>query len=142
MNSCENLDVEIIEQPINVFLGCDTFSSNLTCENFNVKLLQETINAYKFDEVFNSNINGFVGSGDLSVFISYFIVNEIPNGIKDNINKIFKLAFIPLVGKAVVYLNGLLQAPNLDYTIIDDTITFIKAPKVNHDIYVSYIRSN
>lgn len=138
----DNLYVDIVEQPINVFIGQDTICPNLTSDMFNVKILEETLKTYQCEEVFQCGIDGFVGSSDIGVLASYFVINEIPSGVKNNINKIYVLAHTPLSNKAVVYLNGLLQAPGLDYTIVGNMITFVKALRPVYDLYVSYIRSN
>ena len=105
-------------------------------------MLEETIKTYHCEEIFQCGIDGFIGSSDISVLASYFIVNEVPVGAKDNVNNIYTLAYTPIAGKAVIYLNGLLQAPNFDYTIIDNIITFVKPLRPMYDVYVSYIRSN
>lgn len=137
---CEHLSVDIIEQPINVLIGQDTFNANLSADILNIKILEETIKTYHLDEVFQSTINGFCGSSDPSVIANYFVFNEIPAGLKNNINKIYTLANTPVAGASVVYLNGLLQAPNFDYTMIGNTITFVKALRPTYDLYVSYMR--
>jgi hypothetical protein len=72
------------------------------------------------------------------------IVNEIPSGLINNSNISYTLANTPFAGTVSVFLNGILQAPGvgLDYTISGTTITFVKAPKTNSDLYVSYIIDN
>ena len=72
------------------------------------------------------------------------ICNEIPTGNINSINVTFAIANAPVTGTVEVYLNGLLQAPGagLDYTIVGQTITFVKAPRTNSDLYVSYIINN
>lgn len=72
------------------------------------------------------------------------ICNEIPSGLINSSNVTYTLANTPVTGTVMVFLNGLLQAPGvgLDYTISGTTITFVKAPRTNSDLYVSYIIDN
>lgn len=72
------------------------------------------------------------------------ICNEIPTGLINGSNVTFVTLNTPVAGTVEVYLNGLLQAPGvgMDYTISGSTITFVKAPKNNNDVYVSYIIDN
>jgi hypothetical protein len=72
------------------------------------------------------------------------ICNEIPTGTIGGGNVTFNIANAPVVGTVMVFLNGLLQAPGvgLDYTIAGQTITFVKAPHTNSDLYVAYIINN
>jgi len=72
------------------------------------------------------------------------ICNEIPSGLINSLNTSYTIANLPVSGTVEVYLNGLLQAPGvgLDYTISGQTITFVKAPRTNSDLYVSYIINN
>lgn len=72
--------------------------------------------------------------------LNTFIANEVPTGDIDNNNKIFILLNTPIDGTVIVRLSGSVQAPGAskDYTILNDTITFIKAPKVGQEVIVSY----
>jgi len=72
------------------------------------------------------------------------VCNEIPIGNINSINVAYTIANAPVSGTVEVYLNGLLQAPGvgLDYTILGQAITFVKAPRTNSDLYVSYIINN
>ncbi|MFO7970099.1 MAG: hypothetical protein R6U15_08340 [Candidatus Izemoplasmatales bacterium] len=72
------------------------------------------------------------------------ICNEIPSGLINSLNVTFTIANTPVTGTVMVFLNGMLQAPGagLDYTIAGTTITFVKAPRTNSDLYVSYIIDN
>lgn len=71
------------------------------------------------------------------------IVNEIPAGLINSINTAYTLANTPVSTTVAVYLNGLRQAPGgLDYTLAGTTITFVKAPRTNSDLYVDYIIDN
>jgi hypothetical protein len=66
------------------------------------------------------------------------IDKEIPIGVINNINKNFNLSFTPVLKSEHVYLNGLLQDVDEDYTITGSTITFIDAPLVGMKIRCSY----
>lgn len=67
-----------------------------------------------------------------------FVDKEIPTGTIDGINTIFTLTDIPIEGTEYVYLNGLLQQVNNDYTIVDDIITMAIAPLISDILQVSY----
>jgi hypothetical protein len=140
--SCTPLTVDIIDSPIIVELGTDILNSNILSDNINVRLLEGTIKSYTLEEIFQSSIDGFIGSTNSTVLANYFVINEKPIGLINNINHTYILVNTPVVGTVLVFLNGLLQAPGvgLDYTISGSTITFVKAPKTNNDLYVSYIR--
>ena len=56
------------------------------------------------------------------------VYQEIPSGIIDNANTIFTLANIPILNSEFITLNGLHLKRGVDYTILDDTITFINPP--------------
>lgn len=77
-----------------------------------------------------------------AVLDSDVICNEIPSGSINSSNTTFTLANSPVAGTVTVYLNGLYQAPGggLDYTISGTTITFVKAPRTNSDLYACYIK--
>jgi hypothetical protein len=141
MSDC-NLTVDIIETPLNVYLGNDSIYANVGSDVINIRLLEETIKTYQFDQIFKASIDGFVGFSDIAVLASYFVFNEIPSGLINGVNKIYNLEFTPIAGTVVVFLNGLLQAPNFDYIITDNQIQFVKAPKINMDVYVCYIKKN
>jgi len=71
------------------------------------------------------------------------ICNEIPSGLINSSNVTYTLANTPVAGTVTVYLNGMFQAQGagLDYTVSGGTITFVKAPRTNSDLYVNYIIS-
>jgi hypothetical protein len=68
-----------------------------------------------------------------------FSVNEVPSGTINSSNVTFILANTPKLGTEMVYYNGQLQRPTLDYAISTNTITFITAPDTGTSVYVSYI---
>lgn len=71
------------------------------------------------------------------------IVNEIPSGLINSSNTSYTLANTPVSTTVAVYLNGSRQAPGgLDYTLAGTTITFVKAPRTNSDLYADYIIDN
>ena len=79
-----------------------------------------------------------------AVLESDIVANEIPTGLINSLNVTYTIANTPVTGSVMVFLNGLLQAPGggLDYTISGTTITFVKAPRTNSDLYVSYFIDN
>jgi len=66
------------------------------------------------------------------------IDKETPIGDIDGINKFFNLNFTPVLKSEHVYLNGLLQEVDDDYTITGSTINFIDAPSVGMKLKCSY----
>lgn len=71
-----------------------------------------------------------------------FVDKEIPGGFIDGENRVYNLAYNPIPGSEHLYLNGLLQdsGEDLDYTIIDSTITFHDAPMEGMTLKCSYRR--
>lgn len=71
---------------------------------------------------------------------SAYIANEIPTGVIDNSNKDFQLINSPMDGTVIVRLSGIVQVPGVskDYTISGSLISFIKAPRNNQEVAVSY----
>ena len=69
-----------------------------------------------------------------------FIDKEIPDGITDGINVIFKLANEPIIGSEHLYLNGILQesGDELDYIINGSIITFFEPPFNGMRVICSY----
>jgi len=90
----------------------------------------------KFEWI-NNEVSDVVKEADV-------ICNEIPSGLINSSNVTYTIANTPVTGTVMVFLNGMLQAPGagLDYTISGTTITFVKAPRTNSDLYVSYIIDN
>lgn len=78
------------------------------------------------------------GGGEIDILIA----NEIPSGVVNSSNTAFVLTNTPVDGTVEVYLNGLLQTPGTgkDYTISGKDIDFIKAPRTNSEILVSYAK--
>ena len=67
-----------------------------------------------------------------------FVDKEIPNGYTDGINQIFLLEHTPINGSEHVYLNGLLQESEYDYTINGNEINFYEPPLIDMRIKCSY----
>ncbi|MBA4293919.1 hypothetical protein C0431_13230 [bacterium] len=65
---------------------------------------------------------------------------ELPSGIIDGINQIFKLKNLPIVKSEVVYKNGILMVRGVDYMITGDTITFAndQVPQLSSRVSVDY----
>jgi len=71
--------------------------------------------------------------------VKVLVDKEIPFGSTDGINSIYVLKNTPVEGSEHVYLNGLLQeSDGNDYTIFEDTITFITPPETGLKLRVSY----
>lgn len=58
-------------------------------------------------------------------------VQETPTGDIDGVNTEFTLSHTPVSGTLILYLNGQFMHPTSDYTVTDDTITFVTAPDVS-----------
>lgn len=65
-------------------------------------------------------------TGGSGVTIPVF-VRETPIGVFDDLNTTFTLTTTPILGSVRLFLNGLLLAPGVDYTISGTTITFTAA---------------
>lgn len=66
------------------------------------------------------------------------INGETPSGLTNSINNVFYLANSPITGTDEVYLNGLRQTRDLDYTISDNKIEFTWSPYENANILCNY----
>ena len=101
-----------------------------------IKICEDVLDINISDEIFDICIDGNTQLG-----VGTYII-EVPNGLINGINNIFTLTNIPTNNTQKVYLNGLLQMVGIskDYTISGNTITFIKAPKINNKIIVSYFK--
>lgn len=78
------------------------------------------------------------------VLVDYFYVpaptgkiyNSSPTGSINGSNDNFVLSATPT--KAYVYLNGILQQPDVDYTLTGDTVTFTVAPESDDWILIDF----
>jgi hypothetical protein len=66
------------------------------------------------------------------------IYNEVPNEQPTGSLKVFTVDHSVLSGTLRIYLNGLRQAPTIQYTATGATITFVTAPIINDIILVDY----
>jgi len=77
------------------------------------------------------------------VLESDVINNEVPTGDINGANIQFELANTPETNSVMVFLNGLLQQPTLDYTIESgETVTFVLAPDTSDILLVCYIKAS
>lgn len=67
-----------------------------------------------------------------------FIDRERIKGNVDGINKVFNLEYLPSLNSEHLFLNGLLQDKDVDYTIDGKTITFLVTPPKNSKVRCSY----
>lgn len=80
----------------------------------------------------------------VNIIVNYnvtdFILNEIPNGVKNEVNTYFTLPFIPKPNSVQVYKNGVRVNPlnNIEYRVGSNIITFITPPKSTDIIIVDY----
>lgn len=65
---------------------------------------------------------------------------EVPTGAVDNTNQVFKIKNTPIVRSEKIYKNGIMMQRNVDYLIVDDTITFAndQVPQVGCSIFIDY----
>ncbi len=63
---------------------------------------------------------------------------EIPVGAINDVNTLFYTSNIPLLRSTMLFINGILQSLNDDYTVDGRFITFIEAPWIGDKILISY----
>lgn len=83
----------------------------------------------------NGQLEGVVGDPDECVLVdgtakpctqeSNFAAPETPSGVTDGSNATFVLADIPYATSLMLFRNGLFMTPGFDYTLSDQTITFV-----------------
>ncbi len=66
------------------------------------------------------------------------IVQEIPTGTLNSTNTTFTLSQIPLTGSLILQLNGVTQAPGIEFLLSGSTITYLFAPKASDWHLVQY----
>ena len=66
------------------------------------------------------------------------IDKEVPIGKIDGLNSAFFLVETPVPGSEVVYLNGIMQDPSLDYSLIEKSIVFNETPMPGMTIRCNY----
>jgi archaellum component FlaC len=79
-----------------------------------------------------------VTSSGLPTFKYTEIDKEVPYGVLDGINSRFELQLNPILGSEYVYLNGILQMMDSNYTIKENSINFIETPSEGMSIICSY----
>ena len=153
----DNLEVYPDDSTVEISLDSGTYGQ-VRVKNLGIttaKIADSNVTEPKLD-IFNSPTTGYILKWNGTQFewvdpatvvdataISEgdYIVREVPTGIIDSINTIFTLANIPVLGKEMVFLNGVLQFSGVskDYTISGAVITFDKAPRTNSEVVVTYI---
>lgn len=89
-------------------------------------------------------------SGAVSAATSLLFRIEVPTGTVDGAvsgvvttgNTTFTLSYAPRstqINNLAIFLNGLLQTPNVDYTISGVTVTFASAPLVGDKLLAVYV---
>lgn len=70
---------------------------------------------------------------------TYFIYSETPLGLQDSSNLTFTLSNIPTPPSSLcLFLNGQLLTETEQYTLAEETITFVVAPDPGDTIRASY----
>ena len=79
---------------------------------------------------------------DLKLTITNYAVRETPSGTLNGSNVTFTLAFTPVSGTEMLFLNGILQNAGAgnDYTISTVTITMAVAPISTDKMLVTYLK--
>lgn len=85
-----------------------------------------------WDEIFFQTASG--RRNDEVVYVD----KEIPLGLIDNNNKVFRLSKTPIENSEHVFLNGLLQDIDEDYIVMDNYLIFTDSPPINSKIRCSY----
>jgi hypothetical protein len=70
--------------------------------------------------------------------LRFFSYKETPQGNINNTNIVFTLEYAPVDNSEHVYLNGILQEPNLDYTLNEKNIIFNLSPSQDSKIACTY----
>lgn len=138
----------------------DSTVSDFRLYNYSLSAFAMTVAVGTNNVTFNNNITAasIIRSGGTSaqflkadgsvdsntyVNLSRFVMHEVPSGTVDGVNKVFTIANTPLVGKLIVFLNGIkLEAGSgNDYTISSNTITFETGmtPQIGDKVAVTYI---
>jgi hypothetical protein len=92
----------------------------------------------------NSNdVCDLLGDTPVNTLVYLDLVNnETPNGDVDGINTTFTTVSAFLTGKLNVFLNGVRQRLNVDFTVLsNDSFQMTTAPLENDTITVDYVRS-
>ena len=77
----------------------------------------------------------------VDVDTSRFVMHETPTPATDGAQKVFTVANAYVSGMLEVYLDGLLQIKDTDYTeTTSTTFTFVNAPASGENLRVNYIK--
>lgn len=92
------------------------------------------LNSYVAD---NNGVLRFIGTRPPTSLINFADeVNLI--GVVDNVNKIFTLPQVPIIGSLKIYLNGQRLKNGLDFSIVSNIITFISAIYTDDVVFADY----
>ena len=78
------------------------------------------------------------GDWSMSPHVPVTVTNEVPGGLIDGYNSAFTTAFVPIEASEAVYLNGLRQSREDDYTIDGSDIVFVDPPLADDVVKVDY----
>jgi hypothetical protein len=68
-----------------------------------------------------------------------FTHKEVPSGTINGSNTAFTLTYAPTSNDSIdVFVNGILQRLTTDYSVSGTTLTFVTAPAIAQELYVSY----
>lgn len=68
------------------------------------------------------------------------VLNETPAGTVNSSNVTFTLAHTPVTGSLMLFVNGTMKRLTTDYTVSDNTITFVSAPSTGQWLKATYSR--
>lgn len=81
-------------------------------------------------------VGGIVAA--LPAVLSTLVLNEVPVGAIDGVNLTFTVANLPTATGVALFVNGLMQAPGINYTLAGSTITMITVPLPGDVLLVNY----
>lgn len=96
-------------------------------------------NGNLYDGLGNFIANIGTGNSDILTYENYVPKEKI---IPDGITTTYNLSHTPFVGTEHVFVNGLLNSDEDDYTITGVSITFISTPLITDKIIVSYFKTS
>ena len=67
------------------------------------------------------------------------IYSEMPSGIIDDVNFKYTLSQTPIKETLQIYLNGVIQKLDADYTVVDNQLYFVEPPYENSTITCFYL---
>ena len=73
-------------------------------------------------------------------FFQSMFTKETPTGTINGVNTDFTLSVVPASSQTVlVFIDGLMQTITTDYTLSNQTISFVNAPALGQEINVFYL---